>query len=158
MTFKRESTKHWNLFLQLRLEDFKILNAMITSVDLEPIASSVPSFQPKWQQMLEAQEPEDADILFVEFSARMCMHLVEAAVAGDFSDFELLFAAIEFPLSDRKTELFDSLTMGFLESLMNTCKMGGVSLARVRECITGNNTRREWDDTYNYKYGEPTQH
>jgi|SRR5688572_6916124 len=125
---------------------------MITSADLEPIASAVPSFHSKWQKMLESQEPEDADIFFVEFSGRLCMHLVEAAVAGDFSDFELVFTSLEIPLSDHSTELFDSLTMGFLQSLINTCKMGGVSLARVRDCITGNNTRREWDSAYNYSF------
>ena len=132
---------------------------MITSADLEPIASAVPSFHPKWQQVLEAELPEDADILVPEFSCHMSIHLVKAALAGDFRDFELLFAALELPLSDPTTELFDSLTMGFLESLIHTCKMGGVSLERVRDCITGNNTRREWDGAYNYIHAgqEPTQ-
>jgi hypothetical protein len=86
---------------------------MVTRADLESIVSALPSFRAKWDQWQELKDP-----ISVEFSFYMSQYLVERAAAGDFTDFGLLFAALEAPLSDPTTELYDALTMGFLEDLI----------------------------------------
>jgi len=56
----------------------------------------------------------------VEFSFYVSQYLVERASAGDFTDLILLFSALEGPLSDPNTELYDAM-MGFLEDLIRSC-------------------------------------
>ena len=121
---------------------------MLTQTDFDPIIATVPSFQTKWLQLKERGE------LFgpvsVDFSYYITQHLIERAGADDFTDFTLLFTALETPLSNPSTELYDALTMGFLEDLIHACENSGVSLQRVRECIAGDRTRSEWNAAYNY--------
>jgi hypothetical protein len=119
---------------------------MVTRADLESIVSAVPSFRAKWNQWQETLE----DSISVEFSFYMTQHLVERATSGDFTDFSLLFAALEAPLSDPTTELYDALTMGFLEDLIHLCERKGISLERVANCITGTRMREEWNWAYKY--------
>ena len=125
---------------------------MVTKSDLEPIAAAVPSFQPKWKQLLETLK--DPKMIAVEFSFELSEHLVACASAGDFSDFSLLFSALETPLVDRTTELYDVLTMGFLEDLIRNCKREKVNLRRVADCITGTRMREEWNWAYNYTHAD----
>jgi hypothetical protein len=53
-------------------------------------------------------------------------------------------------LSDPTTELYDTLTMGFLEDLIHLCERKGISLERVANCITGTRMREEWNWAYKY--------
>ena len=121
---------------------------MITRADLESIVSAVPSFRAKWDERQETLE----DPISVEFSFYMTQHLVERATAGDFTDFSLLFAALEGPLSDSTTELYDGLTMGFLEDLIRLCERKGISLERVANCINEDSVRKEWIAAYNHTH------
>jgi hypothetical protein len=123
---------------------------MLTKSDLEPIASAVPSFQPKWKQLLETLK--DPTTIAVEFSFALAEHLVARASAGDFSDFRLLFSALEIPLVDQTTELYDALTEGFLEDLIRKCERENINLQRVADCIIGARMREEWNWAYNYIY------
>ena len=121
---------------------------MLTQTDFEPIIAAVPSFQTKWFQWRERGELYGPPS--VDFSRYMTEHLIERAAVDDFTDFSLLFEALEAPLSNPTTELYDSLTMGFLEDLVHACERAGVSLPRVRECIAGGRAQSEWDAAYNY--------
>src|SRR5438552_18524893 len=104
---------------------------MVTRADLESIVSAVPSFRAKWNQWQETLE----DSISVESAFYMNQHLVERTTSGDFTDFSLLFAAIEAPLSDPTTELYDALTMGFLEDLIHLCEGKRNSSDSVATCI-----------------------
>jgi hypothetical protein len=121
---------------------------MITRADLESIISAVPSFQAKWNEW----QGTLGEPISVEFSFYMSQYLVERASAGDFTDFTLLFSALEGPLSDPNTELYDALTMGFLEDLIRSCEQKGISLQRVTQCIDGESMRREWQAAYYYTH------
>jgi hypothetical protein len=121
---------------------------MLMQTDFDAIIAAVPSFQTKWLQLKERGELRGP--VSVDFAYYITLHLIERAAADDFTDFTLLFEALETPLSNSSTELYDSLTMGFLESLICACESSGVSLLRVRECIAGDRTRSEWDAAYNY--------
>jgi hypothetical protein len=121
---------------------------MITNADLEAIALAVPSFQPKWKQLLK--KLKDPRGIAVEFSFELTEDLVARASAGDFSDFSLLFSALEVPLLDQTTELYDALTMGFLKDLIYKCKREHINLKRIADCITGTRMREEWNWAYNH--------
>jgi hypothetical protein len=130
---------------------------MVTRSDLEPIALAVPSFRPKWEELLKTLK--DPTMLAVEFSFKLTEHLVTRASAGDFGDFSLLFRALERPLADQTTELHDALTMGFLEDLIRKCEGKGINLKHVAECITETRMREEWKWAYNYVHAdEETNH
>lgn len=116
---------------------------MISRSELDPIASSIPSFKVKWNELLSGDV--DQTILGVEFSFLLTNHLMERAEVGDFTEFAPLFDALEKPLSDRSTELFDSLTMGFLEDLIHACQDRNIDLKRIRNCIKGKRTLEEWN-------------
>ena len=88
----------------------------------------------------------------VGFSFELTEHLVTRASAGDFSDFSLLFSALETPLVDQTTELYDALTMGFLEDLIHKCQRKNINLKHVADCITGTRIREEWNWAYNYTH------
>ncbi len=111
---------------------------MISCSELDPFAPSIPSFQMKWNKLLSGDV--DQTILGVEFSFLLTNHLMERAKVGDFTEFAPLFDALEKPLSDRSTELFDSLTMGFLEGLIHACQDRNIDLKRIRSCIKGERT------------------
>jgi hypothetical protein len=125
---------------------------MVTRADLEPIAVAVPSFRPKWEQLLKTLK--DPTMLAVEFSFALTEHLVARASARDFSDFSLLFSALEAPLLDQTTELHDALTMGFLEDLIRKCERENINLKHVAGCITGTRMREEWNWAYDYTHAE----
>src|SRR5262245_43993336 len=127
---------------------------MITKADLEPIVSAVPSFEAKWNEW----QGTLGEPISVEFSFYMTQHLVERASAGDFTDFTLLFSALEGPLSDPTTELYDTLTMGFLEDLIRLCERNGINLQRLTRCINGDSMRREWSAAYNYTRAAKSAH
>jgi hypothetical protein len=116
---------------------------MISREELDPIAASIPSFQMKWNELLSGGV--DQTILGVEFSFLLTSHLMERAEGGDFSEFAPLFDDLEKPLSDRSTELFDSLTMGFLEDLIHACQRRKIELEHVRKCIKGQRALEEWN-------------
>lgn len=86
-------------------------NQMLTETDFEAIIAGVPRFQAKWRQWEELGEL--CGPVSVDSSFYMTQHLIEQAAVHDFTDFALLFDALEAPLSDPTTELYDSLTMGF---------------------------------------------
>jgi hypothetical protein len=121
---------------------------MLTLADFDPVVAAVPAFQAKW--ILWREHGELYEPIFVEFSFRMAQHLVEHAADDNFDDFTLLFAALEAPLSNPTTELYDSLTMGFLEDLIHECKQRGINLDRVASCATGSVIQREWQRAFNY--------
>jgi hypothetical protein len=125
---------------------------MVTKSELEPIALAVPSFRPKWEQLLKTIK--DPTMIAVEFSFELSEHLVTRASAGDFSDFSLLFSALEVPLVDQTTELYDALTMGFLEDLLHKCERKNINLKHVADCITGTRMREEWNWAYNYTHAD----
>jgi hypothetical protein len=120
---------------------------MVTRADLEPIALAVPSYRPKWEQLLKTLK--DPAMLAVEFSFALTGHLATRASAGDFSDFSLLLSALEVPLAYQTTELHDALTIAFLEDLIRKCERKNINLKRVVHCITGTRMR-EGNWTYNY--------
>jgi hypothetical protein len=128
---------------------------MVTTQDLEPIVSAVPSFRRAWEELLQPSEDptlDDPTIIDVEFSTAMTKHLVTQAHSGDFSDFSLLFAALEGPLSGPNAELYDSLTSGFLNQLMSACEDCGIDLSRVAACIPGPTTQFEWSVSYRWTH------
>jgi hypothetical protein len=51
---------------------------MVTRADLEPIAVAMPSFRPKWEQLLKTLK--DPTMLAVEFSFALTEHLVARAL------------------------------------------------------------------------------
>jgi len=63
---------------------------MITKIELEPIALALPSFRPKWEQLLRTSK--DPTTIAVEFSFALTEHLVMRAAARDLSDFSALFS------------------------------------------------------------------
>jgi hypothetical protein len=125
---------------------------MVTRADLEPIVLAVPSFRPKWEQLLKTLK--DPTMIAVEFSFALTEHLVTRASAGDFSDFSLLFCALEAPLLEQTTELHDALTMGFLEDLIHKCERENINLKHVADCITGTRMREEWNWAYNFTHAD----
>ena len=125
---------------------------MVTKSELEPIALAVPSFRPKWEELLKTLK--DQTMIAVEFSFALTEHLVTRASAGDFSDFSPLFSALEVPLADQTSELHDALTMGFLEDLIHKCERRNINLKHVADCITGTRMREEWNWAYNYTHAE----
>jgi len=123
---------------------------MLTAADFEPIVSAVPSFHPKWKELIETFDGRTE--VGVEFSFEMTEHLVSRAAVGDYRDFVLLFAALEVPLSDPTTEIHDSLTMGFLEDLIHSCERKHINLERIADCIIGPRLRDEWNWAFNYTH------
>jgi hypothetical protein len=121
---------------------------MLTKTEFEPIIAAVPSFRTKWLQ--REKQGRLCGPIPVDFSLYMTEHLIECAERDDVSDFTLLFQALEGPLSDRTTELYDSLTMGFLEDLINECERRFIKLDRVEHCIGSTVVRQEWNWAYNY--------
>jgi hypothetical protein len=116
---------------------------VVSRSELDRIASSLPSFQIKWNELLNGDV--DQRLLGVEFSFLLTNHLMERAEVEDFTEFAPLFDALEDPLSDRSTELFDSMTMGFLEDLIHACQDRNIDLKRIQKCIKGERVLEEWN-------------
>jgi hypothetical protein len=78
---------------------------MLTETDFEPIIAGVPSFQTKWLQWKKREEL--CGPVSVDFSFYMTEHLIQRAAVDDFTDFTLLFDALEVPLSNSASELYE---------------------------------------------------
>jgi hypothetical protein len=100
---------------------------MLSEADRSILCSAVPSFEPKWQAWCanEAKQaerfPEDtptSNELSHDFLSQLARHVGQRIAAGELTEAESLFSALEQLYARADEELEMKLTVGFLEDLI----------------------------------------
>jgi len=120
---------------------------MITEDDLQPLLNAVSSFQPTCNRYRSAVEPE---MVGHDFLLWLAAHIVERAVAGDFTEVSAMFAAAEQLYRTGDEEMATKLTVGLLEDLIHMAEDKGVSVDALARYISGDEVRRNWNAAYAY--------
>lgn len=133
---------------------------MLSDLQYADLLAAVPSFAPKWAARQaahreyverfpeEALSPRDAA---VEFLGQLAWHVGEAVARGEHpEELPRLFAALERLYAGADEDLWQQLTIGFLESVIYTAERGGGDTASLAAHTAGPETAHAWRAAYEY--------
>ncbi len=128
---------------------------MVTESDLAPLLHAVPSYARQWERERVEIRPESR---VHELTLWLAVHLAERIAAGDESELDRFFGAVDQLYREGDGEMDDQLTVGLLESLIHAVEDRGVDLARIAVHIVGAEARAGWEAAYAYTHsgGTPT--
>ena len=133
---------------------------MLSDAQYADLLAAVPSFAPEWAARRashreyvarfpdEALSPRDAA---VEFLGQLAWHVGEAvARAPRPGEIPALFAALERLYAGADEDLWQQLTIGFLESVIYTAEREGGDTAWLAAHTAGPETAHAWRAAYEY--------
>ena len=126
---------------------------MVTESDLGPLLHAVPSYAEQWERERAEIRPESP---VHELTLWLAVHLADRIAAGDESELDGFFAAVDQLYREGDGEMDDRLTVGLLESLIHAAEDRGVKLARIAMHISGAEARAGWEAAYAYTHADRT--
>jgi hypothetical protein len=107
---------------------------MVTESDLAPLLHAVPSYAEQWERERAEIRPESR---VHELTLWLAVHLADRIAAGDESELDGFFGAVDQMYREGDGEMDDRLTVWLLESLIHAAEDSGVDLARIAAHIVG---------------------
>jgi hypothetical protein len=123
------------------------------------LLDAVPSFQARWREHCEdwasyvTRHPEEALSATEQrhdFFSELASHVGERLAAGDLSEAEPLFAALDRVYRGADEELATDLTIGFLEDLIDSSERCGADAAALHGVTKGPAADAAWRRVYTY--------
>ena len=109
----------------------------------QPIRDAVPSFAPRWDDVVRQPWYESDASYGVSELAR---HLVDEVEAGRTAELPSFFTALDALLGTASDEVYDVLTIGLLEDVVHEAEHRGVSLASFDRAAQGDRARTAWTE------------
>ncbi len=134
---------------------------MLSADQIAALLDAVPSFAPGWQAWRAghlgyvARFPEEALTereTAVELLGQLAWRVGEQVARGDVREVPSLFAALERLYRGADEDLWNQLTIGFMESLIYTIEGNGGNAAVLTPFTAGPETEAAWRAAYDYTH------
>jgi hypothetical protein len=139
---------------------------VLSADQIDALLHAVPSFAPTWQAWwadhldYAARFPEAALTereTAIELLGQLAWRIGEQVARGDVREAPSLFAALERLYRGADEDLWNQLTIGFMESLIYTIEGNGGDAAVLTPLTAGPETGAAWRAAYEYTHRQATQ-